>query len=64
MVAGGWGTSWIASELSVSSSTVETHVRHVLEKLGARNRAHAISLGLEHGEISLDLGSVHPRYWG
>ncbi len=64
MVAGGWGTSWIAAELSVSSSTVETHVRHVLEKLGARNRAHAISLGLQRGEISLDLGSVHPRYWG
>jgi DNA-binding CsgD family transcriptional regulator len=64
MVAGGRGTSWIAAELKVSSSTVETHVRHVLEKLGARNRAHAISLGLERGEISLDLGSVHPRYWG
>jgi PAS domain S-box-containing protein len=64
MVAGGWGTSWIAAELGVSSSTVETHVRHVLEKLGARNRAHAISLGLQRGEISLDLGSVHPRYWG
>ena len=64
MVAGGWGTSWIAAELKVSSSTVETHVRHVLEKLGARNRAHAISLGLQRGEISLDLGSAHPRYWG
>jgi DNA-binding CsgD family transcriptional regulator len=64
MVAGGRGTSWIAAELNVSTSTVETHVRHVLEKLGARNRAHAISLGLQRGEISLDLGSVHPRYWG
>ncbi|HJS94111.1 MAG TPA: LuxR C-terminal-related transcriptional regulator [Solirubrobacteraceae bacterium] len=64
MVAGGRGTSWIAAELNVSSSTVETHVRHVLEKLDARNRAHAISLGLQRGEISLDLGSVHPRYWG
>lgn len=64
MVASGRGTSWIAAELGVSSSTVETHVRHVLEKLGARNRAHAISLGLELGEISLDLGSAHPRYWG
>jgi DNA-binding CsgD family transcriptional regulator len=63
MVASGRGTSWIAAELGVSSSTVETHVRHVLEKLGARNRAHAISLGLERGEISLDLGSVHHRYW-
>jgi PAS domain S-box-containing protein len=64
MVASGRGTSWIAAELNVSSSTVETHVRHVLEKLDARNRAHAISLGLQRGEISLDLGSVHPRFWG
>ena len=64
MVASGRGTSWIAMELGVSSSTVETHVRHVLEKLGARNRAHAISLGLQRGEISLDLGTAHPRYWG
>lgn len=64
MVAAGYGTSWIAAELGVSSSTVETHVRHVLEKLDARNRAHAISLGLKRGEISLDLGSAHPRFWG
>lgn len=64
MVAEGRGTAWIAMKLGVSSSTVETHVRHVLEKLGARNRAHAISLGLRRGEISLDLGSAHPRYWG
>jgi DNA-binding CsgD family transcriptional regulator len=34
---------------------VETHVRHCLEKLGARNRAHAIALGLRDGEISLEL---------
>ncbi|MGN6870776.1 MAG: helix-turn-helix transcriptional regulator [Solirubrobacteraceae bacterium] len=64
MVAEGRGTAWIAAELGVSSSTVETHVRHVLEKLGARNRPHAISLGLQRGDISLDLGSVHPQYWG
>lgn len=64
MVAGGRGSSWIAAELGLSSSTVETHVRNLLGKLGARNRAHAISLGLQRGEISLDLGSAHPRYWG
>lgn len=64
MVAEGRGTAWIAAELGVSSSTVETHIRNLLAKLGARNRAHAISLGLQRGEISLDLGSVHPRYWG
>jgi PAS domain S-box-containing protein len=57
MVAMGMGSSWIAATLGVSSSTVETHVRHCLDKLGARNRAHAIALGLRAGEISLELDS-------
>jgi DNA-binding CsgD family transcriptional regulator len=55
MVAMGMGSSWIAATLAVSRSTVETHVRHSLDKLGARNRAHAIALGLRAGEISLEL---------
>jgi DNA-binding CsgD family transcriptional regulator len=59
MVAMGRGTSWIALELRVSASTVETHIRHLMDKLGARNRAHAIALGLQAGEISLDLASAH-----
>ncbi len=57
MVSMGMGSSWIAAELGVSPSTVETHVRHCLDKLGARNRAHAIALGLRVGEVSLDLGA-------
>ncbi len=56
LVAMGRGTSWIAAELGVSAATVETHVRNFLDKLGARNRAHAIALGLQANEISLDLG--------
>lgn len=56
MVATGRGSSWIALELGVSTATVETHVRNLLVKLGARNRAHAIALGLQAGEIGLDLG--------
>ena len=44
-------------ELGVSAATVETHVRNFLDKLGARNRAHAIALGLQADEeTSLDLG--------
>jgi DNA-binding CsgD family transcriptional regulator len=57
MVAMGRGSLWIAAELGVSASTVETHVRNCMDKLGARNRAHAIALGLQAREISLDLGS-------
>jgi DNA-binding CsgD family transcriptional regulator len=56
MVAMGRGTSWIAAALGVSAATVETHVRNFMDKLSARNRAHAIALGLQAGEITLDLG--------
>jgi DNA-binding CsgD family transcriptional regulator len=55
LVAMGMGSTWIASALDVSTHTVETHVRHCLAKLGARNRAHAIALGVRAGEIRLDL---------
>jgi DNA-binding CsgD family transcriptional regulator len=57
MVAMGMGSTGIASALGLSTHTVETHVRHCLAKLGARNRAHAIALGLREGEIRLDLGA-------
>lgn len=58
MVAMGRGSTWIAAEFGLSPATVETHVRHCLDKLGARNRAHAIALGLQAGEITLDLGAT------
>jgi DNA-binding NarL/FixJ family response regulator len=45
----------IADALVVARSTVESHVRHCLDKLGARARAHAIALALERGEITLEL---------
>jgi PAS domain S-box-containing protein len=43
----------IGNVLSISTATVETHVRHCLAKLGAKNRPHAIALGLQRGEITL-----------
>lgn len=46
----------IAGELSLSPDTVQTHVVNALIKLGAKNRAHAITLALLGGE--LDLGGV------
>lgn len=55
MVAMGRSSSSIAAGLGIATSTVESHVRHCLDKLGARNRAHAIALGLRDGEITLEL---------
>ncbi len=38
----------IAEILSVSRSTVKTHVSHIFEKLGASNRLEAVSLAIRH----------------
>jgi len=55
LVAMGRSSGEIAEALVVARSTVESHVRRCLEKLGARNRAHAIALALARGEVTLEL---------
>ncbi len=40
-------TSEIASALSVRQSTVKFHVRNIMEKLDASNRAHAVAIAME-----------------
>ncbi len=52
-VAMGDNGTRIAHALGISPSTVETHIRHCLTKLEAKNRAHAIALGLHRGEIAM-----------
>jgi DNA-binding NarL/FixJ family response regulator len=44
-------TVQIASELYISENTVKTHVRHILEKLEASNRAEAVSKASQMGLI-------------
>jgi DNA-binding CsgD family transcriptional regulator len=41
----------IAARLHLSPSTVESHMRRLMDRLGARSRAHAVALALEQGEI-------------
>jgi DNA-binding CsgD family transcriptional regulator len=44
LVAEGYSTREIARELWITEETVRTHVRRLLERLGARTRAHAVSI--------------------
>ncbi len=64
LIAMGGSGAEIAWGLGISPTTVETHVRHCLSKLGAKNRAHAIALGLHRGEIGLILGAAGPQNSG
>jgi DNA-binding NarL/FixJ family response regulator len=48
-IARGLTNRQIAEELFVSLNTVETHRRHILEKLGVHSRAGLVAHALEHG---------------
>ena len=46
MIADGHSTSRSPSRLGLSSETVRTHTKAALARLGARDRAHAVAIGL------------------
>ena len=51
-VALGKSNKDIAVSLDIGEETVKTHVRHVLAKLGAENRAQAAVRALARGVVS------------
>lgn len=46
LLASGATNAQLADQLTVAESTVKSHVKHILHKLGASNRAAAISFYL------------------
>jgi DNA-binding NarL/FixJ family response regulator len=53
LVASGNGNKEIAAQLSITEETVKNHVTHILAKLGANDRTHAVTIGIKRGFIEL-----------
>jgi DNA-binding NarL/FixJ family response regulator len=43
----------IGEHLSISEETVKVHIRHIMDKLGAKDRTQAVAIGLRRGVIHL-----------
>ncbi|HEX7222335.1 MAG TPA: LuxR C-terminal-related transcriptional regulator [Candidatus Limnocylindrales bacterium] len=54
LVAGGATGREVGEKLSVTSATVETHIRNAMRRLGARNRSHLVTLAILRNEIEVD----------
>ena len=53
LVAGGLRNKEIAFQLGVAEATVNTHIKHIMEKLNASDRTHAVTIALRRGIIRL-----------
>ena len=53
LIALGQSNKQVAAELGLSEDTVKGHLRSIMDKLGASNRTHAVTIGIERGFISL-----------
>jgi DNA-binding NarL/FixJ family response regulator len=53
LIAGGNANKVIAGQLSITEETVKGHVKNILAKLSAKDRTHAVTIGLKRGIIDL-----------
>jgi DNA-binding NarL/FixJ family response regulator len=53
LIASGNANKEIADQLSIGEASVKSYVANILSKLGAKDRAHAVTIGLKRGIIEL-----------
>ena len=55
LIGAGNANKQIADKLSIGETTVKNHISNILSKLGANDRAHAVTIALQRGIIELDV---------
>ena len=53
LIAAGNANKEIAAQLYITEETVKSRVKNILDKLGANDRTHAVTIGLKRGVIEL-----------
>jgi DNA-binding NarL/FixJ family response regulator len=53
LIAGGNANKEIAGKLSIGEASVKSYVANILSKLSAKDRAHAVTIGMKRGIIEL-----------
>ena len=53
LIASGNANKEIAAQLYIAEETVKSRVKNILDKLGANDRTHAVTIGLKRGIIEL-----------
>jgi DNA-binding NarL/FixJ family response regulator len=53
LIAAGNANKEIAGQLSIAEETVKSHISHILAKLGANDRTHAVTIAVKRGIIEL-----------
>jgi len=53
LIAGGNANKEIAAQLHISEESAKGYVKNILQKLGANDRTHAVTIGLKRGIIEL-----------
>ena len=61
LAAEGLSNKMIADKLVISEGTVKTHIRHVLTKLEAGDRTHAVVRAIEEGYFTVEVKSPNGR---
>jgi len=53
LIRDGWRNKQIADQLSISETTVNFHIKNLVDKLGANDRTHAVTIAVRRGLLQI-----------